>query len=121
MRRDNSAHILISFFVAVVLIVPLLSFVANTFHMKDMKIDNEAVVEFNTGWHYTDGYEQVIVPNLPFTVNGHDQGPITISNVIPEYISDETMLCVETNHQSIMVYIDDELIYEYGETNDVRF
>lgn len=121
MKKSNSTYILLFFFVAVMLIVPLINFVDNTFQMKDMKIDNETVVDFNEGWNYSNGDEQVVIPRLPYTVNGHGRDAITIMNVIPSNMSDSKMLCVETNHQTIIVCVDGELIYEYGTNNNVSF
>lgn len=70
-------------------------------------------IPFNEGWTYeSDGKTQIIT--LPYEVNFKDGQQCSISNLLPDDISDNMSLMIRASMEDVYVYINDELRAEYS-------
>lgn len=67
--------------------------------------DNEKVRSFSDGWITEEGTEI----NLTKTFTG----TFTVHRNLPNDLTDRDALCFETNNSNVMVWVDDELLYEF--------
>lgn len=89
-------------------------------------VNRDPLKEFSTPWQLSDGEEeegqskknQIIT--LPYTLEAIRVGqPITLSNVLPEVLGEDSYVFLRARHQFIQAYIDGKLVYSYG-TKDQR-
>jgi len=98
-----------------------LTFLALAFSKLDSKnvsINNSDITEFNDGWYYLNGTQKEYVKTLPKSIDVNGKSIISVTNTIPRDLTKDTVMCVKTTYQAIQVYINDELIYDFGTENN---
>ena len=86
MKRKWRLHISWLFGVAVLLSILVVSYVAVTFQLPNLKIDNEAVTPLNQGWVLVNGETKTELPELPLALSYASQGNIEIRRRLPEQL-----------------------------------
>lgn len=66
----------------------------------------------NENWTYDAGDAGITSATLPLTVPTDTGGTVTLSNTLPDIITDSDILQFYTSHYNVWVYVDDALIYE---------
>lgn len=104
----------ICFFAALLAGIALVVYVGCTFRVDDLLIDNQKAAPFNTGWQslHADGTSDAVT--LPCTVLTEENTAATLINQLPAEQDGEQVICIETSHQRIRAYVDQELLYEAG-------
>lgn len=98
--------------------IVLIIYVAVSFNVKDTTLSKGETDDFNTGWiiEREDGSEEEI--ELPYYEECEADAVIKIKNIIPEEFWGKTLSFI-TADKNMLIYIDGELIYEFG-VNDER-
>ncbi len=73
---------------------------------------NEEVYSLTSDWTVLSGVSSKRV-SLPSSVQFTSKGELTMTNKLPDSISDNEILMVATNHQNLEVLVDGESIYVY--------
>lgn len=104
----------ICFFAALLAGIALVVYVGCTFRVDDLLIDNQKAAPFNTEWQslHADGTSDAVT--LPCTVLTEENTAATLINQLPAEQDGEQVICIETSHQRIRAYVDQELLYEAG-------
>ena len=98
--------------------IVLIIYVAVSFNVKDTTLSKGETDDFNTGWiiEREDGSQEEI--ELPYYEECKADAIIKIKNIIPEEFWGKTLSFI-TADKNMLIYIDGELIYEFG-VNDER-
>ena len=82
-------------------------------HRQDLS-GNRMITEYNNNWEYSvDGQEGTI--SLPLRLKASDNTELTVVNTLPSELTDGSGLVFRTRMQSVQVYVEDRLIYQYPE------
>lgn len=82
-------------------------------------LNNNHVTELNDGWYYLNGTQKVYIKTLPRSIDVNEKSVISITNTIPEDLSNDSVMCVKTKYQAIQAFIGDELVYDFGTENEL--
>ncbi len=78
-----------------------------------LSLSTDSIVSLETPWTFDmDGTEVEI--DLPITLSIAPSEDCVVHNTLPSTLVNDASLLIRTSHQSIRVYIEDELIYERG-------
>ncbi|WP_042347797.1 GGDEF domain-containing protein [Bacillus massiliigorillae] len=109
-------------FVGTIIIALLVIVYAScTFEVDDISIDTDELSNFNTNWYYTNQGNRVFIPTTPTSVKVPNKEKLIIHKQLPTHLTQDEVLCVKTNHQSLEAYIDDTLVYGHGLNNKASF
>ena len=91
------------------------------FDYRDVRLNFavDSSVEYLNQWKYGTSLDDQQLITLPTEVDAHIDEPYEIITQLPESIDNSTYLCVKTDKQSLVVYIDDEKIYETPTTDQL--
>lgn len=92
----------------------LILFVIVVFRVDDMTLSKGEVYDFNENWLLTgqDG-SQIKIERLPYLGNSAAGETVIMENTIPEAFFGKTMAFLSAD-KSLKVWMDDELVYEFG-------
>lgn len=98
--------------------IAIIIYVVVAFDVKDMTLSKGETYDFNTGWiiEREDGSREEI--KLPYYEECAANAVIRIKNVIPEEYRGKTLSFI-TADKNMLIYMDGELVYEFG-VNDER-
>ena len=98
--------------------IAIIIYVAVAFNVKDTTLSKGETDDFNDGWviEREDGSQEEI--KLPYYEECEAGAVIKIRNVIPEEYRGKTLSFI-TADKNMLIYVDGELIYEFG-VNDER-
>ncbi|MEG0835351.1 MAG: GGDEF domain-containing protein [Christensenellaceae bacterium] len=109
MFRNKNKILLVLFTVAVFITAALLIYVGNTFILDDTRFGREPVMSYSDGW----SYQNEELGDLPAVVHTADKA-VRISKTLPAKMTHDSVINIETNHQTLRAFIEDKLIYEHG-------
>lgn len=97
----------------------IILFVIGTFQVDDMTLSKGEIYDYNTNWImlYEDGTSKKI-ETLPYSGKSEPNELIVIENVIPKEYQGLTLSFLSAD-KTLKVFLDDEVIYEFG-TRDKR-
>ncbi len=74
---------------------------------------------FNSGWNIKTAFnEDESLENLPIKYDIGQNNSLTITKTLPSNLSDITILSTRSSFQKITVYINEDKIYEHGNSDD---
>lgn len=82
--------------------------------LENTTIFDEDVVSFNEGWYYKEDASKKVNLVLPVKLDLPKYTTLKISNKLPNYKMEGMTLGLFTSMQSLHVYIDNDMVYEYG-------
>ena len=121
--RENSNPknlYLLLFFVFACIMAIAVVWAASGFTPYNVSLNNEPAEAYNSGWKYWADGQEISIDHLPATVDV-PEGSVTIYNTLPEEIPAGAALNIETNHQTIVVQVDQDMVYEHGGRYDAAF
>lgn len=83
--------------------------------------NNEPAVAFSSGWSYQDGEQWVEIPEAPAKLSGYQRDSLLLANTLPDDLSRDMALCVETYGETLRACIDGEPVYQYGYINETPY
>jgi diguanylate cyclase (GGDEF)-like protein len=78
---------------------------------ENTKINLEKNNTLSEGWKILNDNKNI---SLPYKFHSEKDNTIVLTNTLPEYIDDNYSLCFLANYNINRIYIDDNLIYSYG-------
>lgn len=109
-KRINISIIIIMFIIAIISVVCLIFGDVGT----KIKINEPKIIK--TAW-IKDGRDV----SLPYRISTDTESVFILTNVVPNYIDDSYAISFLSNYALNEVFIDDKLIYSYGETTKLPF
>lgn len=106
MKKNASISLLLVLSYLIMIIIVL--YVNYNFKLPDTFIIDNKIMEFNEGWTYLNCNE-ILTNSVSKKLK--DEEPIIMTNKVPNVFMEDTVLCMETNHQTLKVYINNKLIY----------
>ncbi|MGN0430884.1 MAG: GGDEF domain-containing protein [Lachnospiraceae bacterium] len=95
--------------------------IALTITMPEYGFDNEAVYEWKgTGTILVHGESQQIV-SLPYSTDGKNGDVLVFSTILEQPNDRSNTLMFRSLHQKVKVYLDEELVLDYGNENGLLF
>lgn len=91
-----------------------------TFQLDNAFIRDGRVNSFSDGWMVQKEGESVALPEFPCRYQT-EGGSVTMYRQLPDRLPVDSVMCLETNHQRLVVRIGDETIYEYGLHQETAF
>lgn len=76
--------------------------------------DSEKTYPFSDGWTAVSSAGEETDVTLPANVAAEKGESYSIYKIIPEGMPKPSVLCFRSSHQTVRVFIDDEVLYEYG-------
>jgi len=113
---NSTSHKKKTIVMGVCLLIVLFS-VLTVFNIGDLQVDKKGrIIEINTGWKIRTNYETIEDATLSETkFKSLKKGDcVVFSRNLPEEEVNNPVLRIFTDHSSVEVFIDGELIYEYG-------
>lgn len=104
------------FYLAVLISVVFIVVAIFTSTSEKILINNEAVTNYNDGWHYSiNGEERGELGSLPQKVNDVGKNDrVLIKNSLPETYVQGMTICFRSVQQFVRVFVDGQQVYEYG-------
>ncbi len=102
---------------AMTIIIGLLIIVlANSSHLKSEEFESLKSTDFNSGWKYQIEQGEIKeISKLPAAIDGAKENKtIYLYNSFVE-LKDKEILVFRTNNQKVKVFIDDKLVYKFGD------
>lgn len=101
--------------------IAILAFVAIMFKVDDMTLSKGDIYEFNEGWVLTgENGEAIHIEKLPYLGHSERDEVVIFENTIPEEYFGKTMAFLSADKE-IKVWMDGELVYEFGVENKRLF
>jgi len=78
-------------------------------------VQENEIIEFNSNWKFFDpatGKSGVV--DLPAFIDVPGNAPVRLTHMVPDYDISNLALFFMTRQQKVKVYLDDELIYDFG-------
>lgn len=99
----------------------IIVFVLCTFHVDDMTLSKGEIYEYNTNWIMLreDG-TRIEIDSLPYSAESKPGEKVIIENIIPEEYKGLTLAFLSAD-KTLKVYIDNEIIYEFGIMDERAF
>lgn len=99
----------------------IIIFVLCTFHVDDMTLSKGEIYEYNTNWIMIreDG-TSVEIDKIPYSAKSKPGEKVVIENIIPEEYKGLTLAFLSAD-KTLKVYIDNEIIYEFGIMDERAF
>jgi diguanylate cyclase (GGDEF)-like protein len=90
----------------VCIFIGLLSLYLTLFYSTNttMKLESKNLNDYNQGWETMDGM-------------GSLTKPMVLKNIIPKNLGNQSYLFFRASHQRVMVYIEQEVIFQFGQNN----
>lgn len=98
----------------------VLLWVACNFQTQNVQLIQDSMEPLSEGWTYNADGESHAVTQFPFALKSEGK-EVTLSCVLPEVLPSEGVIMYIADHQYIQVYLDNRLIYEYGNQGHTPF
>ncbi|MBE5945372.1 MAG: hypothetical protein E7259_00370 [Lachnospiraceae bacterium] len=85
------------------------------------RIDSNHLNDFNEGWvlkQFQGGTDKILT--LPEDIDATKDDVVVIMNVVPEDVSQDSVIAFETEFQNVVVMINDEIVYSNGVLNNQK-
>lgn len=85
------------------------------------RIDSNHLNDFNEGWvlkQFQGGTDKILT--LPEDIDATKDDVVVIMNVVPEDVSQDSVIAFETEFQNVVVMINDEIVYSNGILNNQK-
>lgn len=112
------AHIFTSVLIFAVLVSVVISFLPHD----NMWLGKERVVDFNDNWRHVDSKGNMQQVSLPTKLTAPSNTPVTLFKTLPNPLDESNsprVFTIRTTHQNMKLYIDNNLIYEFGASQSV--
>ncbi len=122
MKIEKSFNILKkSIWVVMLIQMIIIIVVVNNFQVDDKSLGKGKVFEFNRGWVLTreDG-SSFEIPELPYSEKSNSGAMIVVENTIPKAYAGMSLSFLSADKE-VRVYIDDEVVYEFGKHDRRKF
>jgi hypothetical protein len=110
--------------VLIIVGVSMLLMIILAFFMKpdnQKKIQGGKLTEFNSNWviaNYQDDASAVV--NLPLKMDAPVGETVLLMHVVPENMTNDSVIAFQTEFQNVQVYIGDTMVYENGVMNNQK-
>ena len=118
-KQWSEGLIKLLFFSALIAVAGLAVFAALTFRLDNKAVVSQARPSFETDWYYLDGSGRKVEIRSFSKIEGNTE-PSVIYNTLPEMDSDQ-VLCVDSHHQSLIVRVNDQVLFQQGINNQAAF
>lgn len=123
--EQNNCRRMAVFVVLTLFSLGVIIFVASNFRMEEVKFIHDELTDFNKGWQQDLGTEGTKgIDSFPCKLDSEKidgEKSVEIYNQLPDSLEDESVLFLQTNHQRIQIFCEDQLLYEYGYHRDTMF
>lgn len=102
--------------VLIYIIVPVLAIILLSTLTINPSVQDERILDFSNGWeYYSPASGEVGKVDLPAVINGISKNtPVRLTNTIPVSSISNPTLFFMTQQQKVTVYLNNELIYDFG-------
>lgn len=117
--RRNFARIL--FVAAFVFFVVLILISASTFRLDNSRLQSDPVEDFSAGWYIEGENGKVVLPVLSRAEAAAPDMDVTFYHVLPETLSDDAGILIQTKNENVRAACDGVVFYEYGFSDESSF
>lgn len=122
LKKEKSGYFLESLFIIAFIVgIGTIIYAGTTFVTDNILLNTGRDFDYNTGWAYDLNGAVSAIEKLPAMLLEDADKTVQIYNVLPENLSNSSIIWMQTNHQWLKVYVDNIIIYEFGLHNKTKF